>query len=323
MPQLENSTNVRPSKRAAAAPSPLAIRAARATFRVLSPHAPRLAARWAEHLFLRPRQFRRPDWERRALASARRDWLVVGKGKVPLWAWSPHTPTDKAAVLLVHGWEGRGSQLAAFVAPLLARGYPVVTFDGPGHGDSNLPYGSVVDQARTIVKIAQRMPLHAVIGHSVGGAATLFATRLGLDVARIALLAPPVSPADFAKYFAKMLGIAPAIRDAMIARLEDRYETPWEELDATLDAARLTKPLLVVHDTDDRFVPFAAGKLLAETAPRGELVTTQGLGHHRILRTPELVDETVRFVDDGPFGDFARTLDGELFHRDTRWSRRA
>ena len=40
-------------------------------------------------------------------------------------------------VYLVHGWGGRGSQLASFVEPLLAGGFRVVMFDAPAHGDSD------------------------------------------------------------------------------------------------------------------------------------------------------------------------------------------
>src|SRR5687767_6768036 len=39
-------------------------------------------------------------------------------------------------VYLVHGWGGRGSQLAPYVEPLTATGHRVVLFDAPAHGDS-------------------------------------------------------------------------------------------------------------------------------------------------------------------------------------------
>jgi pimeloyl-ACP methyl ester carboxylesterase len=224
-------------------------------------------------------------------------------------------------VVLVHGWEGRGSQLAAFVPELLARGFRVVAFDAPGHGDSPLPRASVVEHARALAAVTDAIgPVHAVVGHSVGGAATLLATRFGLHAERIALVAPPTTPAQFAATFARTLGLDESLERAMIARVEARYDLRFDELDVRFDAERLHVPLLVVHDREDPIVPFENGKHLATDAPHGELVEVTGLGHRAILRAPRVIDTIARFVDSGARAPgFAETLDGELFLRDTRW----
>lgn len=317
------TATARPNKSTIVRSENRTLRATRAGLRVLSPHAPSLAARWAERLFLTARRFERPSWEARALASARPGRVRHGgDGWLPTWTW---TPEERAAdqalptVLLVHGWEGRGSQLAAFVPELLERGFRVVAFDAPGHGDSPLPRASLVEHARAILTIAGAVgPLHAVIGHSVGGAATLLATRFGLSVERLALVAPPSTPAHFASAFAKILGLERVVLDAMIARLEARYDLRFDELDVTTDAARLEAPLLVVHDREDAVVTFDNGERLATSAPRGELVEVAGVGHRAILRAPAVVERVVRFVG-GAAPAFAETLDGELFLRDMRW----
>lgn len=123
---------------------------------------------------------------------------------MPLWIWNPDA---SETVVLVHGWEGRGAQLGAFVA-LLA----VVELLG----------GEV----------------HAVIGHSVGGAAALLATRLGLRAKRLALIAPPTSPARFAAGFAQILGIDARVHAGMLLRLERRYGIAVADLDVRRDGRR-------------------------------------------------------------------------------------
>nr|MBA3542137.1 hypothetical protein [Deltaproteobacteria bacterium] len=94
----------------------------------------------AERLFTSPRRHPRPDREKAILATARPFTVDVAlrsprwRGHhidVAAWRWG-HGPT----VLLVHGWEGRGSQLGSFVEPLVAAGLSVVAFDAPAHGDS-------------------------------------------------------------------------------------------------------------------------------------------------------------------------------------------
>ena len=77
----------------------------------------------------------------------------------------------------------------------------------------------------------------------------------------------------------------------------------------------------MVHDREDSVVPFERGKLIAETAPKGEIVETIGLGHRAILRAPRVVETIARFVaEDARPTTFEETLDGELFLRHTRWN---
>jgi pimeloyl-ACP methyl ester carboxylesterase len=282
--------------------------------RILSPRAPELAAAFAERLFTTAPRHARPAWEEAALASAtRRD-----VGATPVWIWGAER--ESPAVVLVHGWAGRGSQLAAFVDPLLREGFRVVTFDAPGHGDSPTRRANAIEHARALAAVAAAVgPVHAVVGHSVGAAAALFATRLGLHAERLALVAPPIGPARFVAGFAKSLALDDAVHAGMLARLERYYGVRLEHLDGAHDASCLDLPLLVVHDDGDSVVAWSDGAAIAAAAPRGRLVTTHGLGHGRILRAPEVVDEVVRFVREGArFATFAESLDGELFFRDRR-----
>ena len=312
-----NRTNVRSCMRRSE-DLPLAVRATRAGFRVIGPYAPALASRYAERLFLTPRRHRRPAWEEQALATAERFAVPHDGRMLPAWRWG----AGAATVLLVHGWEGRGSQLARLAEPLVSRGLSVVTFDVPGHGDAPRGLASVVEHARAIGSVAAHLgALHAIVGHSVGGAASLFATRLGVHAERLALVAPPVSPARFAAGFGTMLGLDASLQRRMLARLERRFGLRMEELDVRSDAARWPRPLLVVHDVGDRVVPFSDGESIARAAPAGRLVPTHGLGHQRVLHAPEVLDAVVAFVAEGAPAEasFRESIDGELFFRDLRW----
>jgi pimeloyl-ACP methyl ester carboxylesterase len=315
----ENSTTVRPQKSGESG----TLRAARMTFRVLGPHAPTLASRAAEELFLTPRRRARPEKERQLLAGAVRARARYEGATLPLWIWNPDA---SETVVLVHGWEGRGSQLGAFVAPLVERGVRVVTFDAPGHGDAPLRRASVVEHARALLAVASRLggEVHAVIGHSVGGAAALLATRLGLRVKRLALVAPPTSPARFAAGFARVDAEHARVHAGMLLRLERRYGIAVADLDVRRDAAAFDGELLVVHDEDDRIVPWSDGSAIASSKRGARIVTTHGLGHGRVLEAPEVVAEVSTFAAAGAQPrTFSETLDGELFCRETRYVSRA
>src|SRR5213082_3427517 len=102
--------------------------AIRLFFAVVGRVLPSLAGRLAASLFARPRRHRRPDRERALIARGAPLPLPQGLSATQ-WGAGP-------AVLLVHGWEGRGAQLGALVDPLVEAGYRVIALDGPAHGDS-------------------------------------------------------------------------------------------------------------------------------------------------------------------------------------------
>ena len=83
-------------------------------------------------------------------------------------------------------------------------------------------------------------------------------------------------------------------------READRFVgLPIEEFDARVQAAHLDPvPTLVVHDRADRQTPYADAVGLVEALPQAELVTTDGLGHRRILHDPGVVAATVAFIRD-------------------------
>src|ERR1700745_2707030 len=109
------------SKNSTVVRSQISVRLTRAALQAAYAVSEDLGTSLAERLFTSPRRHRRPEREHRVLASARRlandvalrspRWRGEHR-RVAAWRWG-HGP----AVLLVHGWEGRGSQLGALVQP--------------------------------------------------------------------------------------------------------------------------------------------------------------------------------------------------------------
>jgi len=70
----------------------------------------------------------------------------------------------------------------------------------------------------------------------------------------------------------------------------------WQDLACDSVAANLDVPALIIHDESDTQVPVEDAVLLANAWPAARLLTTDGLGHTRILRDPTVVDEVVSFL---------------------------
>lgn len=304
-------------------------------FRAVQAVSPALAARAAERLFFTPP--RRPDTpETEALlASGERFALPVGERTIVGWRWG-----SGPVVYLAHGWGGRGGRLGAFVPPLLAAGCTVVTWDAPGHGASDRGLSSMPDFARTLAAVvASQGPAHAIVAHSMGASATTLAASLGISAGRLVFLAPAANPPAFATAFGRALGARPEVMDRARQRSERRIKFSWDRLDVPGMAARMSAPLLVVHDRGDLVVAFADGERIAAAWPGARLVETEGLGHGGVVRDARVVAEVVDFVTAGgvrpvPVGAAAPPrvgvltgagfgavdLDRYLFQRELRWA---
>ena len=269
---------------------------------LLSRVAPDGAAAIAERMFLTPHHRERPVAEAELLAKARRTTLSTEHGELAAWEWSARDTTDPAAsaaprVLLVHGWEGRGGQLGALAEALAARGFSVVTFDAPAHGDSPGKQSSLFHFADAVSSAVRAFgPFHAIVTHSMGGAATVWAMRNSTLSTRVVLIAPPVDMRDFTRNLSSVLGLPEEVRERVHRRIVARFGVPIEDVRAERVAATMRGPLLVVHDQDDREVPIACGEAIARAWPDAELLRTYGLGHQRILRDAKTREAILRFV---------------------------
>jgi pimeloyl-ACP methyl ester carboxylesterase len=152
--------------------------------------------------------------------------------------------------------------------------------------------------ADALLRLGRRVgPVHAVIAHSLGAAATAIAMAEGLGAERAVLLAPPVDLPRYAGLFARALGLSPRSADGLLARL-DRALGGRERFDLLQLASRQTAPMLVLHDPEDREVPFSDGQTLAEAWPGASIEPLAGTGHTRALRDPAVISRAVGFVAD-------------------------
>ena len=256
--------------------------------------APDAAAMAASHLFFRTRRIRFDEAARALFDRAAPLLVPFGEQRLAAWSWGSG-PT----VVLSHGWNGNAAQLAAFVEPLLERGYRVVTFDHVGHGSSTGDSTSFPEMARATAAVVRAAGgAEAVIAHSLGAAAlTLALHDREIDVSRVVLIGAPSSPLPWLGALGETLGLAGPVLARTKARIEHRAGRTLEELDVTALARGVDGvEALLMHDTRDRHVPVRSSRLIHHAWRESLLVTTRGLGHIRILKDEVVVSEAVGFV---------------------------
>ena len=265
----------------------------RIVFRLLTLVSPSAASRLAVEMFRRPRRFAAPSRERDLMKDAKAFEVRLGaSARIRAWKWG-----EGPIVVLAHGWEGRGSQMASLAEPLVAAGFQVITFDGPGHGQSSGKRSSLPHFAWALRGLIEKSgPPRAIVGHSFGCAATTLALRDGMELPRAVFIAPPIEPADYTRQFGVMFNLPQSVVDGLRTRIEERFLRPWSDYSLAMAAPRMKVPLLIIHDREDNETPYDGGKKLAELWPGARLITTEGLGHRRILRDDEVISAVVDFV---------------------------
>lgn len=282
--------------------------------------APRMVLARATALFTTPPRFRHTDAEMRLLAGGERLHVRVNNGRLAGSLAASAAETSIAAwrfgnlshpcVVLCHGWGGRGAQLRAFVAPLIAAGFQVVTFDHIGHGMSAGQQATLPDFWRGLEAVWDNLTergihVEGMIGHSLGGAAIASALRrpltrlfLNTPTPRVVLIAPPDSLINYSRRFVRYFGIPERIRAAMQWRFEQRYGVPWTEFELPHSVATIRAPALFIHDRDDRETRATGSEALAREWRDARFRVTRELGHRRILRDRATIQAAIDFLGD-------------------------
>jgi alpha-beta hydrolase superfamily lysophospholipase len=214
-------------------------------------------------------------------------------GKLAVRTWGEGQP-----ILLVHGWAGDQSDMFSYVPALTAAGFRVVTLDLPAHGESSGEIASLEQLADGILAVARHFkPLKAIVGHSVGSAASAFAISKGLAVERAVLLAPPESYENYARYFAAAKGLKPPQVEEMIEHLLAqgvKVNITTSEL-----AADFRLPGLIVHSSDDQITAAKNSQLITRKWSSSRFLSVSDLGHRGVLRDQRVISAVCDFLLEG------------------------
>jgi len=291
---VEHAAKKMPIKAKRPRPVPLVLRLIRLAFRVGGSISPQLAGRVAYKLWFTPTRFPTPASEQAVLESAEIGYYKIDSQTIATYRWGQTGPT----VLLVHGWSGRGTQLGAFVAPLVNAGYSVLSFDGPAHGRSSGKQTNLYEIADVILALNDRYgPFESVITHSFGGPCLAAAMRQGLNTSSVISISPPARVTALVEKFADTLSIPEKAVKDFVRRFEAAFgKNIFEEASMVSNVRELDLPALVIHDEDDADIPWREGQAVAQAWKNAGFIKTSTLGHRRILRDSSTIEAAVDFV---------------------------
>lgn len=264
------------------------------TFSIISIIFPKLAAKIALRFFATPTRIPRPLSEMEAYEKAEKFFLT---NKIAAFRWGNK---NDPVVLLIHGWNGRGTQISAFYKKLVEKKFQVIALDGPGHGISPGKMTNPSHYAQFITDAQKELApegAHAIIAHSFGGGCAVLAASRGLKTKGLVLIASPAFYDKVVDYFARNFGLKNKAIDYFVKEVEAFAQIHPKELNIGNIGSKLNLPALIIHDQDDNAVHFSSAQAICNSWPLAKLIASQGLGHRRILKDPNIIGHVVEFIN--------------------------
>lgn len=274
----------------------LAVNYIRAKLNMISVLSTKRAARKAFELFCTPlRKSRKtppPIFERGEKLS-----FSLGGITIRGHRWNHPQPHK---VLIVHGFESTSKNFDRYITPLTRKGYEVLAFDAPAHGNSDGKQITLPLYIRTLQEI-QRLygPIQSFMAHSFGGLAlTHFMETIPHDAhTRVALIAPATETTSAIDSFFRFLDLRPEVRkdfDQLIFDLSGKWPSHFSIRRAM---QQVQAQVLWFHDEQDELTPLADALKVRDDGHAGlSFVVTQGLGHRGIYRDNKVVKQVINFL---------------------------
>ncbi|MCF6223056.1 MAG: alpha/beta hydrolase [Flavobacteriaceae bacterium] len=255
----------------------------------------KLATKFAAKIFSTPLKFNIPERELMMRKSAKKESIEIKSIQKKVMVYSYGYSRKK--VLLVHGWSGRGTQLYQLADKILENQMMVISFDAPAHGLSSGKITIMNEFVKTILELESKYgPFHAVIGHSFGGMSLLNAISSGLKTEKLVTIGTDDAVTEILMNFVKKMELKPIIAEDLAKFHLKKYDIDIDTYSSHHNAKKVEIPTLVIHDSEDKYVPVSSAFSIRQNLKNGELLITNGLGHHKIFKDNKIMQRIVNFI---------------------------
>lgn len=244
---------------------------------VLSIFSTDYAANKALHLFSTPRKGKIKPFQEKFLSTSKQNVLYFEDLPIQVYHWEG----NKDTILLAHGWESNTARWKNKINFLKKEGYNIIALDGPAHGNSGSQVFNALIYSEFINVVAQKYQPKIIIGHSVGGMASVFFQQKYQlkSISKMVLLGAPSEFSNVLKNYVELLGYNNKIENQLHNIIFDKFGAHPEAFSTSKFIKDIEAEGLIVHDFKDAIIPFSEAKLIEKNFKNGKLISTTGLGH--------------------------------------------
>ncbi|WP_111685437.1 alpha/beta hydrolase [Winogradskyella tangerina] len=251
------------------------------------------ASKKALNLFASPRKGRYTDEQRKVISTALFQEVDFDGTSIATYRWHGKGKT----ILLSHGWESNASRWSYILDELIAQGYDIIALDGPAHGRSGGKLFNALLYSEFINVIAKKFQPEIVMGHSVGGMASVFFMHNHPleSVEKMILLGAPAHFTGVFSRYKSLMGYNRRISEGLDNIVLERFGKPVDYFSAANFTKSIDAKGLIIHDKNDKIIPYEDALLFANRYKNSELITTSGFGHG--LKDPSLTPKIIDFIN--------------------------
>ncbi len=214
-----------------------------------------------------------------------------------------YIPAENASATIVLLHPIRGSRLTMLSRAKLfhRRGYAIVMIDLQAHGESPGEYITVgylerLDVAAAVAYARSRNPSHqiGVVGRSLGGAAAVLGSPLGVDAMVLESVYPTIEEAVQDRIAIRLGALSPIVSPLLIRQIGPRLGISLSQLRPIERIAAVDCPLLVISGDLDRHTTLAETRRLFAAADEPKtLQIFEDAGHVDLLAANPTLYESV------------------------------
>lgn len=225
------------------------------------------------------------------LAKTHRETISFNGDTIQTYTWKG----NGAVVLLAHGWDSNSWRWEKLLPFLQASGCTVIALDAPDHGLSQGHF-SLPKYAAFINQVVEKFKPDYLIGHSIGGSASLYFQHLyqNKKLQKLVILGSPAELNPIIDNYERLLSLTRRSRNLLNDYFVENFKFHPDQYSATIFGKTLELHGLVVHDSDDDVVLFPEAKKITDSWAKARKVDTSGLGHS--MHSDDLYREVARFL---------------------------
>ncbi len=251
------------------------------------------AAAKALSLFATPRKGDINQKQASFLNSAKKEQLDYNGFSIRTYQWNGNNKT----VLLSHGWESNTARWKNLIELLQAQNYNVIALDAPAHGESESKKFNAVLYSEFINVVCKRFNPEIIIGHSVGGMASVFFQHKYQmeSLKKLVLLGAPSEFKAILKNYTDMLSYNSKVIKSLDTLIEKSFGAPPSSFSTAKYCQSIDVEGLIIHDKKDRIIPYSDAELIHNSFKNSKLIFTTGYGHS--LNNDQVYNHIIEFIN--------------------------
>lgn len=229
------------------------------------------------------------EFEKKVLDQSAKGSVTFKEFNICTYTWGKES--EKVA-LMIHGWEGQAGNFGGLVPLLLEKGYQVIAFDAPSHGNSSKGKTDMFDFVEIIDSfLAQKTP-QVIISHSFGSvtAAAALRRQSSLSFANWIMVTSPHDFRERIEVVAKTLEVSDGTVNKLLNLIEKDTGEHIDDLNMTKYCQEIKNvdDVLIIHSIHDKILPIRTSRKVHAAFDKSEMIELENLGHYKILWSDEL-----------------------------------